>query len=769
MTFYLRLCFVFTVLAGVVFAILNPQAIQVDTNLNDLNPEKVNDPGLQHALDSLTKDVSQRFVIVVTGEDKHETNAAADSLQTSLSTLPGLMVVNNDSVLQDFLPVITPYRFNFLTEAQRDNLINKSETQIAEMALRNLYQLGDGVRLIPFEEDPLGWFSDYLIEKTGDIDIPEEANDEGKSVVSFSVVFNDFPRGMAEQNSLFEQINAAERAVSQAYDVNILHSGMFFFAVDSAQSAKADIQLIAVGSMAGVLLLMLLVFRSLLPLLLAFSSIAAGVGFGVLTSVWVFGSVHVLTIVFGASLIGIVVDYSLHYFYHFLADKNAPDAAESSRDGQLFRAMLLSVITSLVGYGALSLTDLLILKKVALFSCSGLAMAWLSVMILGPFVVRRPIDARQAMLKSFIYGCQRVFARKPRVLTTSGVILAGLSLVYILTGSLNVNDDPRRFFHVSSALLEQEQAVSTLAQVYEPGRYLLIRGQQAQQIYDALEALYRYPGVNRESVTGITDWLASPQAQARYYALQAGLYGENGALDSFSSLLGLPPDSFSLVKKAYITAKESVLGFSELAEAIPALPPLWSEQDGQIYSFALIRKNSDLKAIADAAEAVPEIDYVNTLSNATRALKSQRETGATLLLVAYLLVALLLAFWYRKATAALMLLIPACASLIAVALVLVSGQAINVFHIMALFLVLGLGMDYIIFAKEMASKPDTTQQAILLSAVTSLLSFGLLAFSAMPVVQAFGSIILIGNTINFIAAISLFNGEPEKKEEEVYV
>ena len=103
------------------------------------------------------------------------------------------------------------------------------------------------------------------------------------------------------------------------------------------------------------------------------------------------------------------------------------------------------------------------------------------------------------------------------------------------------------------------------------------------------------------------------------------------------------------------------------------------------------------------------------------------------------------------------------------ALVLLCGQALNVFHVMALFLVLGLGMDYIIFAREMADKPDTTQQAILLSAVTSLLSFGLLAFSDMPVVQAFGSIILIGNTINFIAAISLFNGEPDKKEKGSHV
>jgi len=56
----------------------------------------------------------------------------------------------------------------------------------------------------------------------------------------------------------------------------------------------------------------------------------------------------------------------------------------------------------------------------------------------------------------------------------------------------------------------------------------------------------------------------------------------------------------------------------------------------------------------------------------------------------------------------------------------------------------------------------------LLSAVTSLLSFGLLAFSSMPIVQAFGSIILIGNTINFIAAISLFNTNQNTHEKGNY-
>ncbi|MEC7690529.1 MAG: MMPL family transporter [Pseudomonadota bacterium] len=780
MSFFLRLCFIATLLAGVLFVVINPQAVQIDTNLNDLNPEKVRDPALQYALDALTDDISQRFMVVVQSDDDKRTEQAARSLQTALNVVPGLHVALDNEMQTAYLPAITPFRFNFLSASQREALTDKTPEQLAAAAQRKLYQLGEGVRLVPFEQDPLGWFSDYLIGMSARLDPSMVVEKRTAAVTSFSVSFTDFPPGMAQQHAVYEQIKAAEQAVSEEFDVSVLHSGMFFFAVDSAQSAKADIQLIAAGSIAGVLVLMLLVFRSLLPLSLALGSIAAGVGAGILASVWVYGSVHVLTIVFGASLIGIVVDYSLHYFYHFLSAAQSPaqpaneKARASGHDTVLYRAMVLSVITSLVGYGALSLAELTILKKIALFSCAGLAMAWLSVMLLGPLVVRRPIEARQPLLKAVIRSCQRVTARRPRALAIAGLAMAVMSALYLYAGGLQVNDDPRRFFHVSPALLEQEQAVSALTQVYEPGRYLLIRGQQPQQIFDALDRLLSSEGVPRESVSSIADWLPSPEAQEADYALQAKLYSDGGVLDVFARALGLPPESVAPVKAAYVDGAGKVLDFAGLSERVDGLPPLWSAGSGagnnkEIISFALIRKNSDLAAIEKAAAAIPEIDYVNTLGNATLALKSQRETGAILLVIAYGLVGLLLALWYRSAGVIRLLLIPASASLIAVALVLLCGQALNVFHVMALFLVLGLGMDYIIFAREMANKPDTTQQAILLSAVTSLLSFGLLAFSDMPVVQAFGSIILIGNTINFIAAISLFNGEPDKKEKGSHV
>lgn len=763
-----RLVFVLVVVAGVLFFIVNTHQINIDTNLNDLNPDKVNDPGLQYALDSLTENISQRFVIAITGDVETQTQEATKAIQSSINALPALTVVMEDEVQSAYFSALTPYRFNLLTPAQQEALTSGNSQQIAEEAQRKLYQFGNGVRLVPFNDDPLGWYSEYLLSGLDNMN-GEEGEELPASVNTFSVMFNNYPASLSEQETLYQQIKEIEAQVEAQFDVDILHSGMFFFAVDSAQSAKSDIQLIAVGSGVGVLVLMLLVFRSLLPLMLSLTSIAIGVGFGVLASIAAFGSVHILTIVFGASLIGIVVDYSLHYFYHFLSQSDEQQQPHSEKAGTLFRAMLLSVVTSLVGYGALSLSELTILKKIALFSCSGLVMAWLSVMIFGPFIVKRPIEARQTLLSGLINLMQKIFARRPALLAVGGVAAAIGCGVFIFTGNTAVNDDPRRFFHVSPSLLQQEQDVASLTQVYEPGRYLLVRGDTPQDIFDALTSLYKVLEDDSQGLSSILDWLPSPKEQRENYVLQGSLYASGGALDAFSGKLGMPDSTFDAVKRQYTNAEKSVISFSDLMEQLPSLPPLWIAHDGGLYSFALIKKNSNLAGIETASQSVRNVTYVNTLANASQALQQQREAGTQLLVLAYGLIALLLLLYYRKVSAVMLLLVPAAASLIAVAMVLAMGQALTIFHVMALFLVLGLGMDYIIFAKEMANQRRTTQQAILLSAVTSLLSFGLLAFSSMPIVQAFGSIILIGNTINFIAAISLFNGDEVKQENNTYV
>jgi predicted exporter len=70
------------------------------------------------------------------------------------------------------------------------------------------------------------------------------------------------------------------------------------------------------------------------------------------------------------------------------------------------------------------------------------------------------------------------------------------------------------------------------------------------------------------------------------------------------------------------------------------------------------------------------------------------------------------------------------------------GQPYTFFHAMAQVILLAIGTDYAIFCAEGAG--STSLLAVWLAAITSLLSFGLLAFSRVPAVHGFGSAMLIG-------------------------
>jgi predicted exporter len=65
---------------------------------------------------------------------------------------------------------------------------------------------------------------------------------------------------------------------------------------------------------------------------------------------------------------------------------------------------------------------------------------------------------------------------------------------------------------------------------------------------------------------------------------------------------------------------------------------------------------------------------------------------------------------------------------------------------MALFLVFAIGADYVLFLAESRNGPhdDDTRLAVLLSLISSVLAFGLLATSSVPLVRDIGSVIAIG-------------------------
>src|SRR6185295_2728830 len=93
----------------------------------------------------------------------------------------------------------------------------------------------------------------------------------------------------------------------------LLVTGVPLFAATNAQRAQFEVSTVGTGSMIAVILLFLITFRSARPLLLATLAIGTGLLVAFTVSIWLFDRVHLLTFVFGATLIGVSDDYALHY------------------------------------------------------------------------------------------------------------------------------------------------------------------------------------------------------------------------------------------------------------------------------------------------------------------------------------------------------------------------------------------------------------------------------------------------------------------------
>jgi predicted exporter len=136
--------------------------------------------------------------------------------------------------------------------------------------------------------------------------------------------------------------------------------------------------------------------------------------------------------------------------------------------------------------------------------------------------------------------------------------------------------------------------------------------------------------------------------------------------------------------------------------------------------------------------------YVDKAADMSSLFQRYRERAGLLIAAAYCFVYVFLAWRYGPLLGLAVMLPTALAAALTIAGISWLGYALNLFHLLALLLVLGIGVDYSLFLLEDDELSPASMLAILLSAAANELSFGLLTVSATPAVRAFGLTVLIG-------------------------
>jgi predicted exporter len=160
----------------------------------------------------------------------------------------------------------------------------------------------------------------------------------------------------------------------------------------------------------------------------------------------------------------------------------------------------------------------------------------------------------------------------------------------------------------------------------------------------------------------------------------------------------------------------------------------------------------DVTPLDQAAAAVPGARFVVPLARIADTFHRIRVRATGLVIGGYLLISALLVWRYGRREAVRMLYPPLLALGVTLGALGWLGEPVNIFVVVALILILGLGRDYAVFLREGGALRRSPALAVSLSALTTISSFGLLALSQTAALHAFGLATLIGILASYLSA-----------------
>jgi predicted exporter len=184
---------------------------------------------------------------------------------------------------------------------------------------------------------------------------------------------------------------------------------------------------------------------------------------------------------------------------------------------------------------------------------------------------------------------------------------------------------------------------------------------------------------------------------------------------------------------------------------------LWMGDDAQHGAASLVLPQGDASSalLQQAAAQLPGVTLVDKAAGVSQLFGRYRRYASVWLLAAVLLIVPVFGWRYGWRSVPRVLAPPVLGIGFALAVLGYLHQPLTLFHWMALMLVLGVGANYAVFLREgephVTHRPGAMYASVLLSAITALLSFGLLAWSSMPALKDFGLTLLLG--IGFTALL----------------
>lgn len=559
-----------------------------------------------------------------------------------------------------------------------------------------------------------------------------------------------------DQNGGDEQLLALiDQTQQQAaqQDVRVLMAGgAIYSAQGKAEGGQESTWMSITGSILTILFL-LLMFRSSRILLLALP-VAAGLLAGFAACIALLGSIHILTLIIGTSLVGLVVDFPLHWLSHATLDARWQPWPAVRR---VSRPFIISLAVTVTGYLFLLLTPLPILQQTAVFSSAAVISTFLFTRLLLPALFNhwqpRPTPGLMPLLNGLRRGIR---GAGERIRHTP--LLAILLLVVAASGLYlsNWQDDIRNWVNTPQSLMNQAIQVGRLTGIEPTSQYFIVQAadqesllQTEQRLSARLDTLIAQGQLR--NYRAVSQWVNPASEQQALKATLATLSQQPQAWAPLHAL-GVPDSALQAELKRrqnqpVLTIEQSLRG--TLAEPWRAL---WLGPDEQGRPSSMITMNGlqDPSVLPALTQNIPGVSLVDQRSHINTLFAQTRLEAIVLKLLSYTVGFLILYRVFGTRPALRILLVPLSASLTVMSLSGLIGMPLNLFCIFGLLLVTAIGIDYAVYAYTPTLPAEEKTAGIFMTSITTMITFGLLYFSSTPAVATFGLSVVLGVLCNVI-------------------
>lgn len=725
---------VLSIIVGVCALTLFEQS-KVETDILALLPEDADSALVSQANGSFVKSVESKVVYALSAK-KESVLRFYDELENSglFIHLNGKLNEKNLSETYDFL---CRHRVAFVDTATAGRL-RDADSQ-SRWALAQIYNPFAGVSSVELKSDPLLLLRSsktsltqerHVVVKDGWLSAKDR---EGKE---YFVIEGTLKPGL----NLEETAQALERIESAFSESKIYKQGVVFYTAYATKVAKNDITVLGSFSVLGLFIIFWLSFRSFRPFLLCALSLSVGVVFALVLTLLVFGSIHSVTLVMCVSLVGVSADYTI-YFLVDRMDTGKTDCPLQTRD-RLSGSLIHAVLTSSAAYAFMLFAPLPGLRQFALFSAVGLLASCTTVLLWFPYLVKgfpvRPIP------------CNRLFSSWVDLWTNRSKCLIGLFcfLVLILAMGLprvHVNDDIRSLQNASEKLTQDERKISELLGLDMTQHWFIVVGKNEDEALNKLKELEAK--LHELKIRGTIRGFDSFPILSKERQSELMQYYEMVEKEHFRRLsqMGIP------VKESVPT---EVLSLSELLKQ-PFMRSLASRVvtlDGDRRALIVTVSGNQEKTLEQLANNDDGVFWYSRKTSLDRVFVQYREIVTKLLLFAYAFVFFSFSktFGLRMGTVATVS--SAVSILMAMATLGLWGIEFNLFSLFALVLVLGIGIDYVVFFQRHRENACRVGFSVTIAMATTVMSLGVLCLSKTPAVSNFGLVLFSGIVCAFILA-----------------